>query len=107
MKKNSNYHNAFQLKYPPLEEMMKYQKEEDCHEIIQIKPTCLILAQINGELDKFKNKDGQLDREMELILRTIPSYIDIILVQTMWLINLNKQGQSQKRITCQNILAIL
>ena len=59
---------------------MKVQKEEDCHSKISIKPICLILAQINGELDKFSNEEGNLEKEMELILRTIPSYIDIILV---------------------------
>lgn len=44
---------------------------------------------------------------MEIILRTIPSYIDIILSTVVQLILLKRVGYSSKRITCKNVLAVI
>lgn len=48
-----------------------------------------------------------LRNDIETILRSIPSYIDILLSQTMMLSQQYKQGQSPKRITAKNVMCLI
>jgi len=45
--------------------------------------------------------------DLEKILRSIPSYIDIMLSQTMALSQAYKMGRSPKRITAKNIMTLI
>jgi hypothetical protein len=45
--------------------------------------------------------------DIDTILRAIPSYIDIMLTQTMMLSQLYKMGQSPKKITAKNVITII
>ena len=48
-----------------------------------------------------------LKRDLETILRAIPSYMDIMLTQTMLLSKLFKMGRSPKKITAKNIMTLI
>jgi len=48
-----------------------------------------------------------VQKDLEIILRSIPSYVDIMLSQTMMLAQAFKQGQSPKRITARNIMTLI
>lgn len=48
-----------------------------------------------------------VQKDLEVILRSIPSYIDIMLSQTMMLAQAFKMGQSPKRITAKNIMTLI
>lgn len=75
---------------------------------VQIKPLCMLMAHMHGYLDKYYDvNDPQVQKDMETILRNIPSYIDIMMMTTMWLINQRKAGHTEKNITCRNILALV
>jgi len=39
-----------------------------------------------GMLDEFNLNDARIEKELETILRTVPSYVDILLTLTMGLI---------------------
>jgi hypothetical protein len=45
--------------------------------------------------------------DLEKILRAIPSYIDIMLSQTMMLSQAYKMGRSPKKITAKNIMTLI
>ena len=48
-----------------------------------------------------------LKKDLELILKSIPSYMDIMLQQTMMLSQFFKMGRSPKRITAKNVMTLL
>ena len=52
------------------------------------------------------HKDN-LAADLEVILRRIPSYLDIIIEESIKLIAEYKQRQTHKRLTCQNIMGLL
>lgn len=75
---------------------------------IQIKPICLLVAYMCGMIKPDPHsKQESLGTDLECILRTIPSYLDIIIEECIKLIAEFKQRQTHKRLTCQNILGIL
>ena len=48
---------------------------------------CILLAYMHGLLDKLDiNNDINLQKDLEKILRTMPLYLDIMLMITMYLI---------------------
>lgn len=60
--------------------------------------------------DILEEKDYEIDTlnsDLETILRAIPSYIDIMLSQTMALAQAFKVGRSPKRITAKNIMTLI
>ena len=59
---------------------------------------------ILSEEDK---KDPGIAEDIDTILRAIPSYIDIMLSQTMMLSQMYKMNQSPKKITAKNIMTII
>jgi len=59
---------------------------------------------ILSEEDK---KDPGIAEDIDTILRAIPSYIDIMLSQTMMLSQMYKMNQSPKKITAKNIITII
>jgi hypothetical protein len=46
-------------------------------------------------------------KDLETILRAIPSYMDIMLTQTMMLAQLFKMGRSPRKITAKNIMTLM
>jgi len=52
-------------------------------------------------------KDPGIAEDIDTILRAIPSYIDIMLSQTMMLSQMYKMNQSPKKITAKNIITII
>jgi len=52
------------------------------------------------------NNEG-IKKDLEKILRTIPSYFDIMLSQTMMLAQMYKMGRSPKKITAKNIMTLI
>ena len=88
---------------------LKNEKEE-VEEVrkIQVKPICLLMAYMHGVLDQhFDMNDQNTRRDLETILRAIPSYLDILLVLGMFLSTQFRLGQTKKRITCRNIISII
>lgn len=52
---------------------------------IQVKPICLLMAHMHNLLNDDEKKIESLNVDLENILRAIPSYMDIMLSQTMML----------------------
>ena len=84
------------------------EKPEDSEYEIQEKPICLLIAHMHGLLKDYGlDKDPQVAKDLELILRCIPSYLDIVLQTSMVMAALFKVGQSKIKISAKNILGIL
>ena len=97
---------------PELVGVIPKMPEEEGEEVldftIQEKPVVLILAYMYGLMDKyFDMSDQRNQKDLETILRAIPSYLDIMIMVTMYLTNAHKAGQTKKRITCRNIIALV
>ena len=61
-----------------------------------------------GLMEKyFDMGDPKNQKDLETILRAIPSYLDIMIMVTMYLCNAHKAGQTPKKITCRNIIALV
>lgn len=58
-------------------------------------------------LEKEDKEIETISKDLEIILRSIPSYIDIMLSQTMALSQAYKMGRSPKRITARNIMTLI
>ena len=67
----------------PKQQQNKKNGEEDSK--VQVKPICLLVGYMNGLLTDEDNKMKGLKKDLELILKSIPSYMDIMLTQTMML----------------------
>ena len=74
---------------------------------VQIKPVLLLLAHMYGLLKENDLDNEQTRRELEVILRKIPAYLDIVIMITMWLNAEHKQGRNNKKITCKNVIALI
>jgi hypothetical protein len=48
-----------------------------------------------------------LKKDLEYILKTLPSFLEIMLQQTMMLAQYFKMGRSPKRITAKNIINLI
>lgn len=57
-----------------------------------------------GLLSDDDKKNEDIMGDLDVILRSIPSYMDIMLSQTMMLSQQFKMGRSPKRITAKNIM---
>ena len=68
---------------------------------VQIKPICLLMAYLCG-LNSQPQLDGdtQLREDLESILRALPSYVDILISESITLINEYKLRQTFKRLSC-------
>jgi len=51
--------------------------------------------------------DPRLQEDLEMILRAMPSYLDIVIMICMFLNTQFRVGETKKRITCKNILAVV
>jgi hypothetical protein len=68
----------------------------------------MLMAHMNGYLDKYYDlNDPKVQKDLETILRNIPSYLDIMIMITMFLAQQRKLGRSEKNITCRNIIALI
>lgn len=74
---------------------------------VQVKPICLLVGYMNGLLTDDDYKMESLKKDLEVIMKSIPSYMDIMLTQTMMLAQLFKMGRSPKRITAKNIMTLI
>lgn len=75
---------------------------------IQVKPVCLLMAYMLDNVDDyFDSEEAEFQKDLEKILRAIPSYLDILIMITIALANQFKTGQTKKRLTCRNILALI
>lgn len=55
---------------------------------IQEKPVCLLLSHLYGFMDEYYDPaDSKVQKDLEAILRAIPSYLDIMIMITMFLVN--------------------
>lgn len=74
---------------------------------VNVKPICLLMGYM---YDLFEEEDYKLEtvkEDLEIILRAIPSYMDIMLTQTMSLAQAFKMQQSPKKITAKNIMTLI
>ena len=99
----------------------KFKKREECREIIpkeskdkkrniNVKPIILLVAYMFDFLSELSDKEKEelgINEDIDTILRAIPSYIDIMLSQTMMLSQMYKMNQSPKKITAKNIMTII
>lgn len=58
-------------------------------------------------LEEEDTKIDTINEDLETILRSIPSYVDIMLSQTMALAQAFKMGRSPKKITAKNIMTLI
>lgn len=65
------------------------------------------MAHMHNLLTDEDKKNPDIAADLDKILRTIPSYIDIMLSQTMMLSQAFKMGQSPKKITAKNIMTLI
>jgi len=52
---------------------------------VQVKPVLLLLAHMHGLLKEYDLDNEVIRKEMEIILRNIPAYLDIAIMITMFL----------------------
>lgn len=64
------------------------------------------MAYMCGQLN-LEQQDKFIKQDIECILRALPSYLDIVMEESVKLINEFKMRQTHKRLSCQNILGII
>jgi len=74
---------------------------------VQVKPICLLMGYMYEIFTKEELEIEGVKVALDKILRTIPSYIDIMLSQTMMLSQMYKMGRSPKKVTAKNIMCII
>jgi len=75
---------------------------------VQVKPICLIMGYMYGIIEKKDLLENEgIAKDLEIILRTVPSYFDIMLQQIMMMSQMYKMGRSPKKITARNIMTII
>jgi len=74
---------------------------------IQIKPVCLLMGYIYGLLTEDELNNPKLVEDIFTIMRTMPSYITIIIQECMTLISMLRQRKTYKRISASNILGVI
>lgn len=74
---------------------------------VQVKPICLLMGYMYDILEDQDLSIDTIAADLETILRSIPSYIDIMLSQTMALSQAYKMGRSPKKITAKNIMTLI
>ena len=80
--------------------------EETSAPTIQVKPTCLLLAQMYG-LHDWLGDDEETAKEMEQILRILPIYIEVIMGSILGFTHMQRDGLTRKQFTAMNILSVL
>ena len=74
---------------------------------VQFKPICLIMGYMYNIIEKRDLDNEGIAKDLEQILRTVPSYFDIMLQQVMMMSQMYKMGRSPKKITARNIMTII
>ena len=74
---------------------------------MNVKPIMLLMAHMNGLRSEYGLDIQSVEKDMEMILRYIPSYLDIMMAVCRALVNEQKLGRSQKRVTAKNVLALI
>ena len=74
---------------------------------MQVKPICLLMGYMYNLIEDQDLKNEAIAKDLEQILKTIPSYFDIMLQQTMMLSQMFKMGRSPKNITARNIMTLI
>ena len=65
------------------------------------------MAHMNGLRSKYGLDIQSVEKDMEMILRYIPAYLDIMMLMCQALVGEQKLGRSDKRVTARNILALI
>lgn len=66
---------------------------------VQIKPVCLLMGYVYGLLTNDELSDPKIMKDIFNIMRTIPSYITIMIGECMTLIGMLRQRKSYRRIS--------
>lgn len=75
---------------------------------VQVKPIVLLAGFLHGVLDEEKDLAvGDLNEDLNKILKDIPTLMEIILEQTLMLNNLFRAGKSPRRILAKNVLTVI
>jgi hypothetical protein len=75
---------------------------------VQVKPICLVMGYMYDIIEKKDLLENEgIAKDLEFILRTVPSYFDIMLQQIMMMSQMYKMGRSPKKITARNIMTII
>jgi hypothetical protein len=102
------YENLMEMRKENIEWEKAYPTKTSEHvPKIQLKPILLLLGHMHGCLANYDLIGEQNLKDLEMILRAVPHYLDIMLMITMWLLQAGKMGQSKKKITCKNILGLI
>jgi len=77
-----------------------------------MKPICILMAYMCGMLQSqpenaVKSTEENIFTDLEVILRAVPSYLDIMIEECLKLVEDHKKRQTHKKITAGNILGIL
>ena len=67
-------------------------KPTEKRKIVHVKPICLLMGYMYDILEDSDLKVGSIGDDLDLILRSIPSFMDILLQQTMGLAQAYKMG---------------
>jgi hypothetical protein len=71
------------------------------------KPIILLMAYMHKLISEEDFKCEGISQSMEEIVRLVPSYMEVMLGETMKLAHMFKMGQSPKRITAKNIMTLI
>lgn len=82
-------------------------KQKEGKPVVNVKPICLLMGYMHNLFTQEEQNDELIQKDLEVILRAVPSYIDIMLSQTMMLSQAFKAGRSPKRITAKNVMTLI
>ena len=82
-------------------------KQSDKNENFQVKPICLLTGYMYDLIADADLQNEGIKKDLEYILKTLPSFLDIMLQQAMMLAQAFKIGRSPKRITAKNIINLI
>lgn len=74
---------------------------------VQIKPLCLLMGYIYGLLSSEELNNPKIMEDIFKIMRTVPSYITIMIQECVVLIGMLRQRKTYRRINAQNVLGLI
>jgi len=75
--------------------------------LVQTKPVCLLMGYVYGLLTREELDDPKIRADIFAIMRTIPSYITIMIQECMSLIAMLRQRKTYRRITGSTVLGLI
>lgn len=74
---------------------------------IQVKPIVILVAHMYGLFNEGEMEVGKIRENLDSILKTMPSLMEILLEQTLMLSQMFRAGRSPRRILAKNVLTII